>query len=106
MKFWATPVNLPEVLIIAICGIGLFWSFYLGSPSETLIGIFGGYLGAKGNGSSKTTTTTTTTSTQTANSRDRPICHPGTSVSAASSVLNSDKESHKATAEKKSIIDN
>jgi hypothetical protein len=105
MKFWATPVNLPEILIIAICGIGLFWSFYLGSPSETLIGIFGGYLGARGNGSSssKTTTTTTNTTTQSANSRDRP--ERNEISTATSEVINSNKTPSEQQG-KKSIIDN
>ena len=56
------PINLIDVLIVLMCGIVLVYTAMNGSPSETIIGGFMGYLGANiknGNSASKTTTTTT-----------------------------------------------
>ena len=58
-------VNMVELLIVLFCGIVLIMTTMNGQPSETIIGIFGGYLGvAYKNAQNKTTTTTTTTTTK------------------------------------------
>lgn len=60
-KYMINPV---ELLIVAVCGLVLIMTtLFNGQPSETIIGIFGGYLGAtyKNAASNKNTETTTTT---------------------------------------------
>lgn len=65
-------VNMVELLIVLFCGIVLIMTTINGQPSETIIGIFGGYLGvAYKNAQNKTTTTTTTTTTK----RDEGKCN-------------------------------
>lgn len=57
-----------ELIIVAICGLVLILTtLFDGKPSETIIGIFGGYLGAsyKNSMANKNTETTTTTTTTT-----------------------------------------
>lgn len=57
-----------ELIIVAICGLVLILTtLFDGKPSETIIGIFGGYLGAsyKRAMTDKNTETTTTTTTTT-----------------------------------------
>ena len=57
-------INLVELLIVVFCGVVLIMTTINGQPSETIIGIFGGYLGvAYKNAQSKTSTTTTSTKT-------------------------------------------
>lgn len=65
-------VNMVELLIVLFCGVVLIMTTINGQPSETIIGIFGGYLGvAYKNAQNKTTTTTTTTTTKHGNEQDK-----------------------------------
>lgn len=58
-------INLVELLIVVFCGVVLIMTTINGQPSETIIGIFGGYLGVAYKNAQSKTSTTTTTSTKT-----------------------------------------
>ena len=60
MSTFIFPINIIDLIICATLGICLIYSFYTGSGSETIIGIFGGYLGATAK-NAKTINNNTTT---------------------------------------------
>ena len=76
------PINIIDVIIVAVCGIVLIYTAMNGNPSETIIGGFMGYLGANiksgmGQNSKTTTTKTTTTNNPDNLMRARKMMGPG-----------------------------
>lgn len=68
--YFQSPINLVELIIVVSCAVvAILTTVLYGSPSETVLGIFGGALGLgyRQNGSGRPTTSTTTTTNNYAN---------------------------------------
>ena len=76
--YFQSPINLIELIIVVSCAIvAILTTVLYGSPSETVLGIFGGALGlGYRNGNGKTNSPTTTTTNNYASTPQQAVSKP------------------------------